>query len=117
MIKTDGGLFAYLGTHDGYVVDNMAGNGDEKALFYLRAMAYQIAKTIGSMYTVLKGEVDAILLTGGLTQSHYIMDELLPRIKSMAPVHTYSSEDDVETLALNGYYILQGELKPLEYNP
>ncbi|MCD6346193.1 MAG: butyrate kinase [Bacteroidales bacterium] len=117
MIKTDGGLFAYLGTHDGYIVDGMATKGDEKAIFYLQAMAYQIAKTIGAMYTVLKGDVDAILLTGGLTQSHFIVDELLERIKSMAPVHIYSSEDDVETLALNGHYILQGELQALEYKP
>ncbi|MBT3242816.1 MAG: butyrate kinase [Bacteroidetes bacterium] len=115
MITTEGGLFAYLGTHDGYIVDNMARNGDEKAKFLLEAMAYQAAKTIGSMYAVLKGQVDAILLTGGLTQSRYIMDELLDRIKPMGTVHIYSSEDDVETLALNGYYILQGDLEPMEY--
>ncbi len=115
MITTDGGLYAYLGVRDGYTVDNMARNGDEKAQFYLRALAYQTAKHIGSMYTVLKGQVDAILLTGGLTQSKFIMDELLERVKSMAPCHTYSSEDDVETLALNGFYILQGDLIPEEY--
>lgn len=115
MLTVDGGLYGYLGTHDGYVVDNMARNGDEKAKFYLRAMAYQTAKTVGAMYAVLKGQVDAILLTGGLTQSKFVMDELLDRIKGMAPCHTYSSEDDVETLALNGYYILQGDLIPMEY--
>ena len=115
MLTIDGGLFSYMGTHEGYIVDNMARNGDERALFYLRAMAYQTAKNVGAMYAVLKGNVDAILLTGGLTQSKFIMDELLARIKSMAPCHTYSSEDDVETLALNGYYILRGDLKPLEY--
>jgi butyrate kinase len=115
MLTVDGGLYAYMGTHDGYLVDNMARNGDEKAQFYLRALAYQTAKTVGSMFAVLKGEVDAILLTGGLTQSKFIMEELLDRIKAMAPCHTYSSEDDVETLALNGYYIQIGDLVPLEY--
>lgn len=115
MLSTDGGLFAYLGTHDGYTVDTMARNGDAKAEFYLRALAYQTAKNIGSMYAVLNGNVDAILLTGGLTQSKIIMNELLERIKAIAPCHTYSSEDDVETLALNGYYILQGDLTPMEY--
>lgn len=115
MITTNGGLFAYLGTHDGYLADSMARNGDEKAEFYLRAMAYQTAKNVGQMFAVLKGNVDAILLTGGLTQSKVVMNELLDRIKSMAPCHTYSSEDDVETLALNGYYILQGDLTPLDY--
>lgn len=115
MITTDGGLYAYLGSHEGYIVDNMARGGNEKAIFYLKAMAYQTAKTVGSMYTVLKGDVDAILLTGGLTHSKVFMDELTSAIKTIAPVHTYSSEDDVETLALNGYYILNGEMDPSVY--
>ncbi len=115
MITTEGGLFGYLGTPDGYVVDNMARNGDEKAAFMLRAIAYQTAKNIGAMYAVLHGEVDAILLTGGLTQSRFVTEELTKRIKNLAPIHTYSSEDDVETLALNGYFILQGDLEPKKY--
>ncbi len=115
MITTDGGLFAYLGTHEGYVADDMAREGNEKAIFFLRAMAYQVAKTIGSMFAVLKGDVDAILLTGGLTHSKVFMEELISNIKAIAPVHTYSSEDDVETLALNGYYLLSGELNASEY--
>jgi len=115
MITTNGGLYAYMGSHEGYIVDNMARGGNEKAIFYLKAMAYQVAKTVGSMYAVLKGDVDAILLTGGLTHSKVFMDELTDSIRSIAPVHTYSSEDDVETLALNGYYVLSGEIEPTEY--
>lgn len=115
MITTDGGLFAYLGTHEGYVADDMAREGDQKAIFILKAMAYQVAKTVGSMYAVLKGDVDAILLTGGLTHSKVFMEELISSIKTIAPVHTYSSEDDVETLALNGYYLINGELNANEY--
>jgi len=115
MITTNGGLFAYLGTHDGYTADHRARTGDEKAAFYLRAMAYQVAKEIGSMYTVLSAEVDAILLTGGLTHSRFFMDELTARIKKLAPIHTFPSEDDVETLAINGYYVIIGEIEPLEY--
>ena len=115
MLTTNGGLYAYLGSHEGYAVDNMAISGDEKAIFFLRAMAYQVSKTIGSMYAVLKGDVDAILLTGGLTHSKVYMEELISNIRSIAPVHTYSSEDDVETLALNGYYLLSGDLLPNNY--
>ncbi|MFA6128076.1 MAG: butyrate kinase [Bacteroidales bacterium] len=115
MITVDGGLFAYLGVHDGYSADHMASNGNEKAIFYLKAMAYQVAKTVGSMYAVLSGEVDAILLTGGLVNSNIFMNELQSRIGKIAPVHTYPNEDDVENLALNGYYILQGEIIPEDY--
>lgn len=117
MITIDGGLFAYLGVHDGYSADHMAANGDEKAAFYLKAMGYQVAKTIGSMYAVLCAEVDAILLTGGLVNSNIFMEELQMRIRNIAPVHTFPNEDDVEALALNGYFILQGEIEVDEYYP
>jgi butyrate kinase len=115
MVTIDGGLFAYLGVHDGYSADHMASNGDEKAAFYLRAMAYQVAKTIGSMYAVLSGEVDAILLTGGLVNCNLFMEELQMRIRKIAPVHTYPNEDDIENLALNGYYILHGGITVEDY--
>jgi butyrate kinase len=117
MVTIDGGLFAYLGVHDGYSADHMAAQGDEKAAFYLRAMAYQVAKTVGAMYAVLAGETDAILLTGGLVNSAVFMEELQARIGKIAPVHTYPNEDDVENLALNGYYILHGGIAIEDYNP
>ena len=117
MITIDGGLFAYLGVHDGYSADHMASNGDEKAAFYLKAMAYQVAKTIGAMYAVLAADVDAILLTGGLVNSTVFMEELQMRIRKIAPVHIYPNEDDVESLALNGYYILHGEIAVDDYYP
>jgi butyrate kinase len=78
-------------------------------------MAYQVAKTIGSMYCVLSGEVNAILLTGGMVHSAIFMDELQGRIEKIAPVHTFPSEDDVDTLAANGYYILRGDITVQEY--
>lgn len=117
MITINGGLYSYLGVHDGYSADHMASNGDQKAAFYLRAMAYQVAKTIGAMYAVLCADADAILLTGGLVNSGIFMEELQARIRNIAPVHTFPHEDDVEALALNGYYIMQGEISIEEYYP
>lgn len=117
MITVDGGLFAYLGVHDGYSADHMAAGGNEMAAFFLKAMAYQVAKTIGAMYAVLAAEVDAILLTGGLVNSSIFMEELQKRIRKIAPVHTFPGEDDLENLALNGYYILHGEIVVDEYYP
>jgi len=117
MITIDGGLFAYLGVHDGYSADHLAATGNEKAMFYLKAMAYQVAKTIGSMFAVLSGEVDAILLTGGLVNSAIFMEELQQRIRKIAPVHTFPNEDDVESLAINGFFILNGEIAAEDYRP
>ncbi|MFA7141506.1 MAG: butyrate kinase, partial [Proteiniphilum sp.] len=65
MILGKGGMTAYLGTNDVYIAEREAKDGDEKCREVLEAMAYQIAKEIGAMSTVLKGEVDAILITGG----------------------------------------------------
>ncbi|MCX6226850.1 MAG: butyrate kinase [Bacteroidia bacterium] len=117
MITIDGGLFAYLGVHDGYSADHMAMSGNEMAAFFLKAMAYQVAKTIGAMYAVLAADVDAILLTGGMVNSSIFMEELQMRIRKIAPVHSYPNEDDVENLALNGYYILNGEITAEDYYP
>lgn len=117
MITIDGGLFAYLGVHDGYTADQLASQGNEKATFFLRAMAYQVAKTVGAMYAVLNSGVDAILLTGGLVNSPVFMEELQSRIRNMAPVHTFPNEDDVESLAINGYYIMNREIPIEEYKP
>ncbi|MDD2198859.1 MAG: butyrate kinase, partial [Bacteroidales bacterium] len=66
MITGKGGFVAYLNTNDAYEVEMRAKEGDEKAQFISDAMAYQVAKEIGAMATVLKGIVDGILLTGGI---------------------------------------------------
>ncbi|MCK9325968.1 MAG: butyrate kinase [Bacteroidales bacterium] len=115
LITIKGGLYAYLSTADGYAADQNARQGDHEAQFILKAMGYQVAKTIGSMSTVLHGKVDAILLTGGMTNSHFVMDELVPRVESIAPVHIFPDQDDVETLAVNGFSLLNGETQALDY--
>lgn len=61
-----GGLFAYLGTDDGREIIRRIESGDEKAREVYRAMARQISKEIGAMAAVLEGQVDGIILTGGL---------------------------------------------------
>ena len=65
MIKGKGGFAAYLDTNDAYEVEMRAKAGDEYAQFISDAMAYQVAKEIGALSAVLKGDVDAIILTGG----------------------------------------------------
>ena len=66
MVKGEGGLVAYLGTNNAYDVEKMVDAGNAEAELIYHAMAYQVAKYIGEMYTVLKCEVDAILITGGI---------------------------------------------------
>ncbi len=115
MIKGEGGLVAYLGTNSAYEVEKRIHEGDKEAKFYFEAMAYQVAKEIGAMYPVLKGHVDAILITGGIAHSKMFVNLLMERVYQIAPIHVYPGEDEMRALALNGLRVVKGEVKPKEY--
>jgi butyrate kinase len=110
-----GGLVAYLGTNDGREIHDRIVNGDEKAKFIFEVMCYQIAKEIGSCSTVLKGEIDAIILTGGLAYDEIAIQEISDRVKFIAPILIYPGEDEMEALALGALRVLKGEDTAKEY--
>ena len=116
MITGEGGLVAYLGTNSAYEVEMRAMEGDEEAKFYYDAMAYQVAKYVGSMCPALKGNVDAVLLTGGLANSKYFVNKIIERVYRIAPVHVYPGEDEMRALAMNGLMVIKGEIKPKVYD-
>ncbi|MCB2221936.1 MAG: butyrate kinase [Bacteroidetes bacterium] len=115
MIKGQGGLVAYMGTNSAYEVEKRAYEGDERASQVMQAMAYQIAKDIGAMATVLEGELDGILITGGVANSKWFVNLLIERVKFIAPVHVYPGEDEMRALAFNGLRILKGEAETKIY--
>jgi butyrate kinase len=115
MIKGEGGMVAYLGTNNAYEVEQRMIKGDEKAQMIYEAMAYQVAKEIGAMSTVLKCEVDAILITGGIAHSKWFVNQVTERVYKIAPVHVYPGEDEMQALALGGLMVINGEIKALEY--
>lgn len=115
MVTGRGGLVAYFGTNDARKVEHLALEGDEKAKLIFEAMAYQVAKDIGAMSAVLKGEVNAILLTGGLAYSNYLTEFITNMVKNIAPVHIYPGEDEMKALAFNGLMVLKGETQILDY--
>jgi butyrate kinase len=92
-------MVAYLGTNDVREALKMVDAGDEKAALILDAMAYQISKEIGAMATVLKGDIDAIVLTGGVAYAEYITSRIIDRVSFIAEVIVKPGED--EMLALN----------------
>jgi butyrate kinase len=115
MIKGEGGFVAYLGTNDAYDVEMRVKDGDEEARKIHDALAYQLGKEIGSLSTVLKGEVDAILLTGGMAYDKIIVDYIKEMVSFIAPVVVYPGEDEMEALAMNGYMVMKGEVEPKIY--
>ena len=115
MITGNGGYSAYMGTNDAYEVEKKAMAGDERAMLLHDAMAYQVAKEIGAMSTVLKGEVDAILLTGGIAYGKPFVDQVIGRVSHIAKVYVYPGEDEMRSLAMNGMMVVKGETQPREY--
>ncbi|GAB4281648.1 MAG: butyrate kinase [Marinilabiliales bacterium] len=115
MVVGKGGLVAYLGTNSAYEVQIKAHSGDEKAQFIQSAMAYQVAKEIGAMAAVLHGDIDAILLTGGIAYNNDFVMEIKEMVEFIAPVGVYPGEDEMKALAVNGLMVINGELEPLNY--
>lgn len=115
MLVGKGGMVAYLGTNDTYLVERDAKDGDRKSLEVMHAMAYQVAKEIGAMSTVLKGDVDAVLITGGIANSMWFCNLIQERIYKIAPVHIYPGQDEMRALAENARLALSGEIEIKEY--
>lgn len=109
MITGKGGLVAYLGTNDAYQIGLMADEGNKQAAFLLDAMAYQVGKEIGSLGAVLEGEVDAILITGGLANNNRVVDRIKVMVAHIARVKVYPGEDEMKALAMNALAVLRGE--------
>ncbi len=116
MITGRGGITAYFGTNNMKEIEEKANNGDGKAKLMIEAMAYQIAKEIGASTTVLRGQIDCILITGGLAHSDYIVNLIKDRISFLAPFRIFPGEDEMQALAEGTYYALKGELPVHEYS-
>ena len=116
MVSGQGGLVAYLGTNDAREVEIAVNQGDEKAAFYLEAMAYQISKSIGEMATVLKGKVDGILITGGIAYDRKLMAQIRERVEFIASVSVYPGQDELKSLAMNALMVARGEVDAIVYD-
>lgn len=104
-----GGFTSYLGTNDARVVERDALNGDEKARTILEAMGYQAAKAIGGLATVVRGEVRAIVLTGGMSHIKLLTDTITERVSFIGPVFVMAGELEMEALAAGAYRVMRGE--------
>ena len=110
------GLNAHLGTADVREVERRIADGDTRAKLILDAMIYHIAKNICGLGAVFCGKVDAILLTGGIARSEYVISQLRHRIEYMAPVYCFPGEDEMEALALNALAVLRGQREVKVYD-
>jgi butyrate kinase len=104
-----GGLVAHLDTNSAVEVEARIEAGDQHARLIYEAMAYQISKEIGAMATVLKGEVDAIVITGGVAHSEMLAGWLRERVAWIAPLMVYPGEDEMLAMTQGVLRVLRGE--------
>ena len=111
-----GGAVAYFGTNDMREVVRKAKEGEPEYALFMKAFVLNIAKYIVAQGAVVDGKVDVIILTGGVAYSQDITDAITKKVNWVAPVKVYPGENELESLAENGYIILAGATKIHTYN-
>jgi len=111
MITGKGGMVAYLGTNSFRDVCKRADNGDHKAILIRDAAAYQMGKEIGAAAAVLEGNVDAIILTGGMAHNTGHVNKIKSMVEFITGVVVYPGEDEIKSLAFNGLLALDGKIE------
>lgn len=115
MLVGKGGAVAHLGTNDFREITAKAESGDEACKTFLKAFCISVAKYIGAVATVVCGKVDAIVLTGGIAYAKQVTEAITEMVQFIAPVEVYPGENELESLAENGYGILAGEFEVAYY--
>lgn len=115
IIAGNGGLKSYLNETDIRIIEKNAQAGNEKAAHYLQGMCYQIAKHIGEMAVVLKGQVDAIVLTGGMSYSSYITSRIEQAVQWIADVKVVPGEKEMAALYQGVIRVLTGAEEAKHY--
>jgi butyrate kinase len=108
-INGHSGLTAHLGTNDVREVEKRIQAGDKHAKLVLDAMIYQIARYLGSLAPITNGHVDAIILTGAISNSKYVTTALTERLSYLASIYVYPGEDELTALAHNAYRAMSGQ--------
>jgi butyrate kinase len=114
-LTQESGFVGYLGTSSLVRVEELIEQGDEDARRIRDAMIYQIAKEIGACAAVLKGKIDALILTGGLVHSHTFRKELRSFVRWVGRILVFPGEREMEALAAGAFRVLNGEEEAKEY--
>lgn len=117
MIKGRGGIVAYLNTNDMREVEDRIHKGDLHWKEVYHAMAYQVAKEIGAMAAVLKGDVDALIITGGIAYDREFTAWIEEMTGFIAPVRIIPGEMEMMALALGAHRVVTGREEPRVYDP
>ncbi len=117
LVFGEGGVASYLGTKDLIEVERRIDSGDAKAALIFQAMIYQIAREVGAMAAVLRGKVDAVLLTGGMAHSERVVRLLSEYVAWIAPISVYPGDDELRALSEGVFRVLDGDEEPKRLQP
>ena len=109
IIGQEAGVYSYANTKDFRTVEEKAFAGDENMMGAFKAIAYQLAKDVGSMSAVLRFDVDAIIFTGGMAYSEKFCEEIGSYVNKIAPILRVPGEEEMRALA-------EGALRALKTN-
>jgi len=116
LLRGNGGLMSLIGTQDAREIEKRIEAGDKEAENAYFAMAYQVAKGVGELATVLRGEVDRIVFTGGMAHGKMFVEWVKERVGFIAPIEVIPGEREMEGLALGALRVLKGEENAMEYD-
>jgi butyrate kinase len=109
MLTGKGGMVAHLKTNDMREVLKRINEGDKQAELVFTSMVNTVAKQIGACAVVLKGEVDGIVLTGGLAQGREFIDRIKQCVSFLGRIFVFPGENEMVALAQAGLRVLRGE--------
>ncbi len=111
-----GGLSSYFGTSNADTIHQMIDEGNAEAKLVWDTMIYQICKWIGEMSVVLEGNVDGIVLTGGLLRFKEIEETIKQRCGWISNVYSYPGEMEHEAMAKAALDVLTNQEEALTYS-
>lgn len=114
-ISNRGGFYDYLGTKDMQLVEKYIKEGNKKAELVMDAFILQVSKEICSYFATLEGEVDKIILTGGIAYSDFVVKRIIERIEKLASIEVVAGELEMEAMAAGAIRVLSGKEKTKIY--
>jgi len=110
------GFQGYLGTSNLREVIEKMKDGDKEADLVYRAFVFQVAKEIGREAAALKGNFEAVLITGGIAYSDVFIEDLKEYIGFLGTIAVFPGEGEMQALGEAGFLALSGTVPIKEYS-
>ena len=115
MVSRTGGMLAHLGTNDCRRIERLVRSGSRRHTLVFQAFVHQVAKAIGAGAAVLDGNVDAVVLTGGVMKCRWIRSRLIRKVRFIAPVHVLAGNLEMEALAAAAFDVWRARTRARTY--